>query len=270
MNADLLRRIQVMTVSGTERHWALIPPATAKRLRPRVDHVADALLTMMARSDALRLNRVTALGHRGEASAAAIDTIIERYREAKIRRFSLLLGPGPQAERIRDWLEARGFRRHQGYVLLVRDARIPVPKVETDLSVRRTGRAEAARAVDVLAEAFAMGSGHREWAIASNGSTHYEHYMAFAGRTAVAVGAMRIDGDLAWLGGAATRTRWRGRGAQSAIIAARLRRAQRAGCAWAWSETAEPVRGRPDGSRRNLVRFGFEPACVEPVYVWEE
>src|SRR5262245_56874393 len=134
MNADLLRRIQVMTVSGAERHWELIPPVTAKRMRPRVEHVADALLTMMTRSDALRLNRVTAFGHRGEASVAALDTIIERYRAAKIRRFSLLLGPGPQVERIKGWLEARRFRRHHGYLLLLRDVRIPVPKVETDFS----------------------------------------------------------------------------------------------------------------------------------------
>ena len=94
--------------------------------------------------------------------------------------------------------------------------------------------------------------------------------MAFAGRIAVAVAAVRIDQGLAWLGGAATRTRWRGRGAQSALIAARLRRAQRAGCGWAWSETHEPMRGRPDGSRRNLTRLGFEQVLVEPIYVWEE
>src|SRR5438874_1933899 len=109
MNAELLRRIQVMANRGTERHWALIPADVAKRMRPEVVHVADALLTIMPKSNALRLNRACGLGHRGEASEAAIDEIVERYRQARVKRFSVLLGPGPQIPRITRWLEARGF-----------------------------------------------------------------------------------------------------------------------------------------------------------------
>ena len=269
LSADLYRRIQANAVRGTERHWAIIPPLVAKRLRPQVVHVADALLTMLPKSDALRLNRVIALGHRGEASEAAIDEIVARYRAARVKRFSVLVGPGPQSKAIGRWLEARDFARTPGYSLLVRDAAEPVPRVETTLRVRRYGPALVDRALDILGEAFGMAPSRREWAKAAGVSRDYEHYMAFAGTTGVAVAALRMHGGLAWLGGAATRTRWRGRGAQSALIAARLRSARRAGCAWAWSETSEPLRGRPDGSRRNLTRLGFEQACVEPIYVWE-
>src|SRR5207244_1769845 len=145
------------------------------------------------------------LGHRGEASEAAIDEIVERYRQARVKRFSVLLGPGPQIPRITRWLEARGFVRDGGYALLLREGGLRGPRVETDLRVERIGRKEAVSAVEILAEAFAMPAGRREWAIASNASTDYDHYMAFAGRIAVAVAAVRIDQGLAWLGGAATR-----------------------------------------------------------------
>lgn len=86
----------------------------------------------------------------------------------------------------------------------------------------------------------------------------------------VAVGALRIEGDLAWFGGTATLPRWRHRGAHTAVIGARLRRAARAGCRWVWVETAAPARGRPDGSRRNLLRMGFEQVCLRPTFVWNE
>ncbi len=98
----------------------------------------------------------------------------------------------------------------------------------------------------------------------------YEHYLALEGTTPVAVGALRIERDLAWLGGAATLTPWRRRGAHGALIAARLRRAARRGCRWAWVETAAPVPGRPAGSWRNLLRHGFEEVCLKPIFLWRE
>ncbi|MBI1797419.1 MAG: hypothetical protein HYR74_10255 [Candidatus Eisenbacteria bacterium] len=269
MNADLLRRIEAMAIRGAERHWALMPAAVAKRVRPEVVRVADGLFTMMPKSDALRMNRVIGLGHRGEAGERAIDEIIERARAARLHRFSVVLGPGPQRARIARWLESRRLRKQHGYALLVRDLGEPVPRVATDFTVRRIGPAMAKHSVAVLAEAFATPASRRDWALAAAASRDYAHFMAFDGTTPVAVGALAIDDGLGWLGGAATRTRWRKRGAQSAIIVARLRHAQRAGCAWAWSQTGEHVRGRPDGSRRNLARLGFEQACVEPIYVWE-
>jgi GNAT superfamily N-acetyltransferase len=78
---------------------------------------------------------------------------------------------------------------------------------------------------------------------------------------------LRVEDGLAWLGGGAVRTPWRRRGIHQALILARLRRAARQGCRWAWVETAEPHTGRPDGSRRNLLRLGFEEIGTEPSYV---
>jgi hypothetical protein len=72
-----------------------------------------------------------------------------------------------------------------------------------------------------------------EWSLAAAGAPHNQNFVAYAGRTAVAVGTLVVADGLAWLGGASTRTRWRRRGAQSALIAARLRKAARSGCRWA-------------------------------------
>lgn len=266
----LLRRIEAMGVEGTEQHWKLIPPAVARRLKPQIIRVGDGLVTLLAKSDALRLNRVIGLGHRGEADESMVDGIIGHYRAAKVKRFSVLLGPGPQSAEIERWLIRRGLVRHGGYALHVRDLRTPVPSVMTKLRVARARRADDEAVVRILSESFWVPVSRKQWTLAAAAARENEILLAWAGATPVAVATVRVTDRLAWLGGASTRVRWRRQGAQGALIAARLRRATKAGCEWAWSETAPQVAGRPDGSRRNLVRMGFEQVAIKPAFVWQE
>lgn len=266
----ILRRIEAMSVRGLERHWELIPPEEAKRLRPRVAHIGDGFMTMLETSDALRMNRVMGLGHRGRAREGMIDEIVAWYREAGLERFSFHLSPGPQALEIRDWVRERGFRQHAGHALLLRDCRQPVPRVTSEVRVVKAARAHAPVVVGILQRCFGMPQSRRKWGLASARAAGYEHHLAIVGKKPVGVSAWWAEGDLAWLGGGATLTPWRRRGVHSALIAARLRRAARRGCRWAWVETLAPTPGRPDGSRRNLVRLGFEPICLKPIYVWQE
>lgn len=70
-----------------------------------------------------------------------------------------------------------------------------------------------------------------------------------------AVGALWIDGDLGWMLGDATREKLRGRGAQSALLAERMRLAARSGCELAITE-ATPG----SSSQRNMERLGCSVA----------
>lgn len=265
-SAALLRKVEAMGVRATEAHWKLVPPDLAKR--SRVAHVGDGLLTVLEGSDSLRMNRVIGLGHRGRASETMIDEIVGRYRASKIQRFSLLLSPGPQAATLTRWLLRRRFTRKRGITLLVRECRKPVPRLSSKVRVVRAARGNHAAVVRIHEECFGMPASQRSWGLAAAAAPGNEHLLAYVGKTPVAVGTLRIDGDLAWLGGGATRPRWRRLGAHGALIVARLRRAARRGCRWSWVETMTPVRGRPDGSRRNMIRLGFEEVCVKPTFVW--
>ena len=269
-DARVLRRIEAMGVRGTERFWGLIPPDVAKRLRPRTARVGDAFLTLAAASDALRMNRVIGLGHDGLAREAMIDRIIAFYRAAKLRRFSVVVSPGPQAARISRWLLARGLTRRGGHSLLVRESRRAVPPVRSQVRVVRATREHAEAILSIHERCFALPASRGRWSLAGLESPHHEQYVALVGGTLVAVGALQIDRGLAWIGGGATLTPWRRHGAHGALIAARLRRAAHRGCRWVWVETAAPAPGRPAGSRRNLLRLGFEEVCVKPIFVWHE
>ena len=256
-----------MNIAATREHWELMPSDLARRLKPRVADVGDGLLTLAAGSDALRMNRVIGLGHRGKAEESMIDEITSIYRGAGLRRFSVLMSPGPQAEEITHWLVARRFRAQGGLAMLARDARSAIRVPKPEVRVKRAARSMAPLIVSIQERCFAFPPSRRAWSIAAATIPTYERYLAYVGARAVAIAALRIEGDMAWLGGAGTLTPWRRRGAQSALIAARLRRAARAGCRWAWVETVAPAPGRPAISRRNLLRLGFEDVCAKPLYV---
>jgi hypothetical protein len=269
LGASVLRRIEAMGVTATRRHWSFIPAKLAHRARTQVFRAGDGLATLITTSDSLRMNRVIGFGHRGAATAAHVAALIERYRAAGVKRFTVELGPSPQVAEIRAWLTGMGFQRHGGHVLLARSFREVVPAPGRGVSVTRARGRDLAHVIAILGESFAVPASRRQWSLTSARRGDGEHYLAFVGAHPAGVGALRIERDLAWLGAGATRTRWRRRGVHGAIIATRLRRAAALGCRWAWTETAAPRPGRPGGSRRNLMRFGFVDVCVKPIFLWQ-
>ena len=60
-----------------------------------------------------------------------------------------------------------------------------------------------------------------------------------------------------------------GRGAQSALIARRIRDAAAAGCDCLMVETAQEREDYPVPSYHNLLKFGFQVAYMRPNYILE-
>jgi GNAT superfamily N-acetyltransferase len=61
----------------------------------------------------------------------------------------------------------------------------------------------------------------------------------------------------------------RGRGAQTALLRARIEAARELGCAVLVTETGEPAGRQPGASYRNIRRAGFEPAYVRQNHLSE-
>jgi hypothetical protein len=76
--------------------------------------------------------------------------------------------------------------------------------------------------------------------------------------------ALFVTGALGWLGVAATLPASRRRGAQEALIAARIRHAAALGCTRLVTETGERTEERPSVSYRNILRAGFAEAYLRP------
>ena len=98
------------------------------------------------------------------------------------------------------------------------------------------------------------------------GREGWHTFAAYDGDEPVGVGALFVAGDTGWLGMGGTLPAARGRGAQNAILAARIDRARELGLERVVTETGMPRDGEPGPSYRNIVRAGFEPAYVRPNY----
>lgn len=188
---------------------------------------------------------------------------IEAYR-GFYGPLALAVGGGfaMRAPELAVWLSARGFEPGWGWMLFERGPDDP-PAAETALELSEVGPERA----EVFGRIVAAGYGlpeatvpimaalaaHRDWTC----------WLALDGDEPAAA-ALWARGGAAYLGFAATLPEHRGKGAQGALIAARIRRAGELGCETIVTETGERRDDRPSNSYRNILRFGFEERYVVP------
>jgi GNAT superfamily N-acetyltransferase len=156
-------------------------------------------------------------------------------------------------------LEQRGYTRTRAWVKFARDTR-PLEARETPLRVEETPDAL------VFAAAVAEGFGippEAAGVFAFVNRPGFAGFVAWDGDEPVAGGALYSDGDHAWLGTAATRPAFRGRGAQTALLAARIDRARGLGASTISVETGAHD-GEPAPSYRNILRAGFVEEYTRP------
>lgn len=268
VKSEIARVAESAEVRMNEAYWAVLPRALAEKRKMALFRVGGAAVNITPNSTSLRRNRVLGLGLEEPARKEMLDEIVDLFRAFRVKRFSFHLSPGPQSKSIARWLAERGFKLHHHYSKLFRPAGTP-QAAETELDVRRIGQREAGTFARVFSEVFAEPSDRLSWIAAAVGAPGFSHYLAYDGDRAVATGLLFVDGDCGLMGWAGTLTPYRCRGAHTALIAARLKRAAALGAKSVVSATLDPQPGRPSGSYRDLLRQGFVPAYRRPIWVWE-
>jgi GNAT superfamily N-acetyltransferase len=204
-------------------------------------------------------NRVYLCGRQAGMESGNVVQWIELFAASNVKKFFVWLSPGPDMDAVRGWLEASGFTQvpHVSYPTLVRTSGKP-PRFSTELEVREVGVDDIEAARDQLGEAVWPGY------VRSAGKDGFFHYMAFDGKRPVATAALAVFEGFGYLLSAATREADRKRGAQQALIAKRIERAEQSGCSLIVSETLSIL----EHSLRNLQRAGFRQAYEKEVYGW--
>jgi GNAT superfamily N-acetyltransferase len=243
-----------------------LPYAVRNALGARHRPLGGGLL-IHSRPDVLMYNRVLGLGVAQPARESDVDEAIERFRRVGARRFMIPVAPGARPDGFVGWLEARGFYRHNHWIRLARELSEPIPEPSTTLRVSAFGAEHADEFGRLEAEAFGHPPELAGFSSSLVGRPGWSFAGAFDGDQLVSAGAMHVQGPAAWFGFAATRAEYRGRGAQSALIAARLVAARAAGCRWACVETAADTPEKPNPSTHNLRRLGFQDAYERPNWV---
>jgi GNAT superfamily N-acetyltransferase len=213
----------------------------------RVATVGGAICIAHPRTPMTELNRAIPV-------AATVDVgAIASWYEG--RAHSVCVPPGYLG--LAEQLAAHGYGE-DGAWMKFRRAVEPAAKSSTDLRVEETRDREA----------FALVSGEGsgippDLALELStlvGAAGWHCFVAFDGDEPAGGGALYVDGELGWLGIGATRPAYRRRGAQSAILAARIETARTLGVKRLTTETGEQV----EASYRNILRSGFAEAYRRP------
>jgi hypothetical protein len=218
-----------------------------------------AVAAFVPAADVLALNRVIGLGVHAAASETQLDRILAAAKSAGVRRLFLQITPDAQPAELTKWIEARGGVPHNRWVRLWRGVHEePLPEATLKVVQVRTLRADAF--AHVVRIAFGMPEMIDPMLTATVGTPGWQHYVVRNQTKVVATGAFFAVRGVAWLGFAATLPDHRGAGAQSSLIATRLRAAAAMDCRMAVTETMEETPEHPVQSYRNMLRLGFHEA----------
>ncbi len=95
----------------------------------------------------------------------------------------------------------------------------------------------------------------------------WECLLAIDGAEPAGAAGIYVSEGAGYLGFAATLPEHRGKGAQTLLLAERIRRAAAAGCDVVLTETGERRDDLPSNSYRNILRAGFEEVAVTANWV---
>lgn len=233
----------------------------------RTATVAGATLLLAPRIPASFFNRAIGFGVFEPATEPALDEILEQCESAKPREFWLHLNPVAEPAQLAGWLAARGFAPppRRTWAKFLRGPE-PYSARPSTLSVRAAEPADAGAIAEVVCAAFGMPSALAPWFAALVGRRGWTFVVAEADGKIAATGAAFIEGSTAWLGIGATLADYRNRGAQSALLAARIQIASTAGCTVIATETGESIAGEVNPSLDNIRRAGFVQVCSRSNY----
>jgi hypothetical protein len=213
------------------------------------------------------VSRAAGLGMAGPVTEADVEAL-EAFFHARDTEVRVLASPHAHAS-LFERLGEHGFRLAGLDTLLVRrlDTADAFAGGAAGVEVCAACPADAAAWVGASFAGFTSSSepADRERAAAFEASFAWpevRYFFATTGGAVAGTGALFVHGRTALLFGTSTVVAERGRGAQGALIQARLAAARGAGCDLAFSAAA------PGGSsQRNLERAGFFPVCSEALLV---
>ena len=240
--------------------WAdLNEPRPPTTMAHYVDHpFASVTVDPASDSGAASFNRNRIRLWGGEAVAASdLDNMAALFDAQGVRRFFVWLNPGPGIALVHEWLASRGAVQipWTRYPTMVHSGQQSAPRPATTVEVRKVTR----RDMEVAAPgADVMPGGYLE----TLGRAGFHHFAAYESGRLIATAGLTHWEDMAYLNGAQTAEPFRRRGAQTALIAARIDEAHRLGCALIVTETLTML----PSSFANLVRAGFEVAYEKEVF----
>lgn len=204
-----------------------------------------------------------AIGFEEPPGADLIEEIVEHYRARGVRRAEFVL-PRFDTGDVESILGKHGMTSTARVTAFSARPPLALPTAESPLRTARVEPVDALRWSTVLWEIFGLATEpHIALSAAAVADPRVEAWACWDGAELVAAALAYRDEEEAHLVSGAVRPDYRGRGAQSALIAARMVSALRAGSRLLITEAYSG-----GSSDRNVVRAGFTPRYEREMWTW--
>ena len=229
--------------------------------------IGSALVSVAAKlpPTAIVINRALGGGLAAPETEATVRDILATYKEAYVERYFFQRHPEAEPPEMVDWLVAAGLEKTRGWQKFSRGREAP-PVSASDLRVERIGPDRGFEFGRILCDSFDLGDVAVPWLAELPGHAGWHIFMSFDGDEPAGTGTMFVQNGLAWFDFASTSPRFRRRGSQGALLAARIKLALDLGCAAMFTCTGEEVPGDPQHSFRNIIKAGFSETYVRENY----
>ena len=204
------------------------------------------------------LNRIVGLGLEGLATEEQLDAAIAAMEGL---RFYISVSPAARPAELPDWLRARGFEPAWGWMQFRRGVE-DVPQAATALAVVEIGSEHGSDFGSIVRAAYGLPLETEPIIASAPERDGWTCWLALADGEPAGAAALFVDRGAGYLGYAGTVPEHRGKGAQNALLATRIRRARELGCDVLFTETGSLLPDRPSASYRNILRAGFEELYV--------
>jgi GNAT superfamily N-acetyltransferase len=242
-----------------------MPPDTARNCDVKFLRGNDFLAMSSGKIPAVILNRVIGLGIKKEITPDELKKILGFFNH-HLFPFSISLSPFAKPENLKETLIKNNISTKNSWNKFYRNCE-PVPEHETSLRIEEINSKHADNFAEIVINVFKNPPELKPNVSLLVGRKNWHHYLAFHNELPVAAGSMYVHGDTAWFGMATTLAEYRGKGAQSAIIAKRINKASELGCKWISVETDVHSDEKPNPSYLNMLKYGFNFIYKRPNFV---
>jgi GNAT superfamily N-acetyltransferase len=255
-------RLDEPEIAGHRDLWAAAPRELAARHGiSQADFGPAHCVLISSLPEARVVNHVLGL-HDATAGATHLAQI-ERFHAGRGVPVLIAVRDGASAEGL---LAERRYERGYAWVKFERDVSQPVTVARCEFAVRAVEPHDAEAMGRVVADGFGLPADLSSWFAALVGRRRWHCLGAYDGPRLVACGTLYVQGEAGWLTWGATAPGHRGRGAQKALLGARIQLARRLGLQTLVTETGEREAGRSDASYRNIIGAGFQPRYRRPFW----
>jgi hypothetical protein len=248
-------------------------PETVRRdLGIHTARIAGAVVVGMAKGRKPTWNRVLGLGIEQPIDRAALSELNDFYLSTGLPSGVIQVPDEALPDDWEELAEEFGLITQSSWIkLLGRIEDLGPVGSQSELPVRPVEPADAEAWARVCVKALGSGVGVVEAMFASLiDRPGFRSFGAWSGGRVVGGGSVFIENQGAALLAAGTQAEYRNRGAQSALLDARISAARISGCTWITAEAVKPGENESNPSLNNMQRAGLKPLYERSNWVWSE